>query len=76
MRWIVVGCLNYGHHAVIAEDDLPRGPCVHADYYDNMPNGYEDSDDYGGPPPRWWPWLMTGFAGLALIAGYKLWEIL
>jgi hypothetical protein len=41
-----------------------------------MPRGYENSDDHGGPPPRWWPWLVTGFAGLALVAGYKLWMIL
>jgi hypothetical protein len=40
-----------------------------------MPSGYEDADDYEGPPPRLWPWLAAGFAGLAAVAGYNLWLI-
>jgi hypothetical protein len=41
-----------------------------------MPSGHEEADDYDGPPPRLWPWLVTGFVGLILVAAYKLWAIL
>lgn len=37
-----------------------------------MPSGHEEADDYEGPPPRLWPWLVTGFVGLILVAAYKL----
>ena len=33
-----------------------------------MPSGYEESDDYGGPPSGWGPYVATAIAARVIIA--------
>jgi hypothetical protein len=37
-----------------------------------MPSGYENSTDYGGPPPTWWGSALIGLF-IAAIAAFVIW---